>query len=117
MNIIIRILLSSLGVLIADYILPGVEVKDFFSAFVTAVILGVLNWTIRPILILFTIPLTVFSLGLFLFVINALIILMVDWIVPGFQVDGFWWALLLSLVLTILNSFFKDISGSKNVQK
>ena len=114
MSLVIRLALSALGVLIAAYILPGVDVDGFFAAIVVSIILGILNWTVKPLLILFTLPLTVVTLGLFLLVINALIILLANAIVPGFQVDGFWWALLFSLVLTVLNSFFQDISGNKN---
>ncbi|MEQ8715918.1 MAG: phage holin family protein [Cyclobacteriaceae bacterium] len=113
MSLVIRLVLSAVGVLIAAYIIPGVDVDGFFAAIVVSVILGILNWTVKPLLILFTLPLTFLTLGLFLLVINALIILLADAIVPGFQVDGFWWALLFSLVLTVLNSFFQDLSGEK----
>lgn len=113
MSLIIRLVLSAVGVLIAAYILPGVNVDGFFAAIVVSVILGILNWTIKPLLILFTLPLTFLTLGLFLLVINAGIILLADVVVPGFEVDGFWWALLFSLVMTVLNSFFQDISGEK----
>lgn len=113
MSLVIRLVLSALGVLIAAYILPGVFVDGFFAAIVVSIILGILNWTVKPLLILFTLPLTFLTLGLFLLVINALIILLADAVVPGFTVDGFWWALLFSLVLTVLNSFFQDISGDK----
>lgn len=116
MSLIIRLVLSAVGVLIAAYVLPGVNVDGFFAAIVVSVILGILNWTVKPLLILFTLPLTFLTLGLFLLVINALIILLADSIVPGFQVEGFWWALLFSLVLTVLNSFFQDISGEKRNQ-
>lgn len=113
MSLVIRLVLSALGVLIAAYILPGVSVDGFFAAIVVSIILGILNWTVKPLLILFTLPLTFLTLGLFLLVINALIILLANSIVPGFQVEGFWWALLFSLVLTVLNSFFQDLSGEK----
>ncbi|MEQ9301941.1 MAG: phage holin family protein [Cyclobacteriaceae bacterium] len=113
MSLVIRLVLSALGVLIAAYILPGVNVDGFFAAIVVSIILGILNWTVKPLLILFTLPLTFLTLGLFLLVINALIILLANSIVPGFEVEGFWWALLFSLVLTVLNSFFQDISGEK----
>lgn len=113
MSLVIRLVLSAVGVLIAAYIIPGVDVDGFFAAIVVSVILGILNWTVKPLLILFTLPLTFLTLGLFLLVINVLIILLADAIVPGFQVDGFWWALLFSLVLTVLNSFFQDLSGEK----
>ena len=113
MSLVIRLVLSAVGVLIAAYLLPGVNVDGFFAAIVVSVILGILNWTVKPLLILFTLPLTFLTLGLFLLVINALIILLANAIVPGFQVEGFWWALLFSLLLTVLNSFFQDLSGKK----
>ena len=113
MSLVIRLVLSAVGVLIAAYILPGVNVDGFFAAIVVSVILGILNWTVKPLLILLTLPLTFLTLGLFLLVINAIIILLANSIVPGFQVEGFWWALLFSLVLTVLNSFCQDLSGEK----
>lgn len=113
MNFIIRLLLSAVAVIIVSYLLPGVYVEDFLSAVIIALILGVLNQIVKPILIILTIPLTVLSLGLFLLVINALIILIADAIVPGFSVDGFWWSLLCSLLLSLTNALLTDISGTK----
>ena len=110
MNILVKILLSSIAVIIASYLLPGVYVDDFITAVIVAVLLALLNSSVKPLLILFTIPLTVFTLGLFLLVINALIILMADAIVPGFEVYGFWWALIFSLVLSLINALLSDIS-------
>jgi len=110
MNILVKILLSSLAVIIASYLLPGVYVDDFITAVIVAVLLSLLNATVKPLLILLTIPLTVFTLGLFLLVINALIILMADGIVPGFEVHGFWWALIFSLLLSLINALLTDIS-------
>ncbi|MEQ6165616.1 MULTISPECIES: phage holin family protein [unclassified Ekhidna] len=110
MNILVKILLSSIAVIIASYLLPGVYVDDFITAVIVAVLLALLNSSVKPLLILFTIPLTVFTLGLFLLVINALIILMADAIVPGFEVYGFWWALIFSLLLSLINALLSDIS-------
>ncbi len=112
MSLLIRLVLSGLAVVVGAYILPGVNVDGFLTAVVVAVILALLNVTIKPLLVILTIPLTVVTLGLFLLVINSLIILLADWIVPGFEVDGFWWALLLSLVLTVLNALFSDLNKS-----
>ena len=113
MKWIIKILVSSLAVLIGAYLLPGVNVDSFWSAFWVALVLSLLNVTIKPLLILFTIPITLVSLGLFLLVINSLIILMADYFVDGFQVDGFWWALLFSIVLSLINSMFSELNKDK----
>jgi putative membrane protein len=99
MNMIVRILLSGLAVFIAAYVLPGVHVEHFGYALLVAGVLALVNILVKPLLVLFTIPLTLLTLGLFLLVINALMILLVDYfITPGFTVDGFWWALVFSNV-------------------
>ena len=85
----------------------------FFAAIIIAVVLSLLNFVVKPILVILTIPLTVVTLGLFLLVINALIILMADSIITGFYVDGFWWALLFSLVMSLTNALLIDLSGGK----
>lgn len=112
MNFLVRLILSALAVIIVSYVLPGVYVDGFFVALVLALVLSILNFVVKPILILFTIPLTVLTLGLFLLVINALIILMASAIVPGFVVDGFWWALLFSLLLSLTNALLTDLSDT-----
>lgn len=104
MNFLVRLLLSAVAVLVTAYVLPGIQVDNFLSAFILAVVLAVLNVTLRPLMIIITIPLTFLTLGLFLLVINALVILAAEAFTPGFHVDGFWWALLFSLILSILNS-------------
>lgn len=114
MNFLVRLLLSSLAVIIVSYLLPGVYVEGFLAAVIVALILSLLNLTVKPLLIILTIPLTVFTLGLFLLVINALMILLADAIVPGFAVTGFWWALLFSLLLSLTNALLSDISGARS---
>ncbi|HAW21470.1 MAG TPA: hypothetical protein DCX14_14910 [Flavobacteriales bacterium] len=108
----LRIAINTIAVLAAYYLLNGVHVDGVGYAIIVAVVISLLNVIVRPLLILLTIPATVLSLGLFLFVINACIILIADWIIDGFSVDGFWWALLFSLIATIvksaLNAFTKD---------
>lgn len=114
MNGITRFLISGLSVLLAAYLLPGVHVEHYGYALLVALVLAVVNFIVKPILILFTIPITVMTLGLFLLVINALMILLVDYfITPGFLVDGFWWALAFSLILSVLNSLFSDLTKDK----
>ena len=93
----------------SSYLLPGVHITGFLSAVVLALVLAVLNTIVKPILIFLTIPVTILTLGLFLLVINALLILLAGVIVPGFIVDGFWWALLFSLVLSITTAILDMI--------
>ena len=111
---ILRFLLTGLAVVLAAYILPGVSIEDYWSALIVAFVLAIANVIVKPILIILTIPLTIFTLGLFLLVINAIIILLVDYFVPGFHVDGFWWALAFSLILSVLNSMFSDLVKEKD---
>jgi putative membrane protein len=113
MNEILRFLLSGLAVLLTSYLLPGVHVRHYGYALLAALIISIFNMLIKPILIVLTIPITVFTLGLFLLVINAVIILLVEAVVPGFAVDGFWWALAFSLILAVFNSMISDISKER----
>jgi len=105
----VNLIVSTLAVLISAYILPGIKVDGFLTALIVAVVLGIVNMIIRPILLLLTFPLTILSLGLFYFVINALMVLLVSAIVPGFKVSGFFWALIFSLVLSIVSSFLNSL--------
>ncbi|MEM0939057.1 MAG: phage holin family protein [Bacteroidota bacterium] len=115
MNFFTRLLLSSVAVIIATYLLPGIAITGnsldaFITSFIVAIIISLLNVTIKPILIIFTIPITVVTLGLFLLVINAFVIMIVSTIVPGFIVDNFWWALIFSILLTVINALLTDLS-------
>jgi putative membrane protein len=102
MPLIMRWLAYTLAVGIAAYILPGIQLDGVFAALVTAMILGLVNGFVRPILFIFTLPLTILTLGLFTFVLNALMVLFTAAIVPGFHVAGFWWALIFSLLLSVV---------------
>jgi putative membrane protein len=104
MNLIIRILLTAVAVVILAKFLPGVTVEGFTSAIIVAVVLGLLNIIVKPILVILTLPITVVTLGLFLLVINGCIILMANSFIDGFTVNGFWIALLFSLLLSLLQS-------------
>lgn len=104
MNVILRLVATALLVMLLSYFLPGVGVDGFFSALVVAVVLGLLNLFIKPILVLFTLPVTVLTFGLFLLVINALMIMLVDYLVDGFRVTSFLTAFLFSLILSIVQS-------------
>lgn len=110
MNFLAKILLSSIAVIIASYLLPGVVVDGFINAVVIALLLSLLNVTVKPLLVILTIPITVITLGLFLLVINALIILIADAIVNGFEVLNFWWAVIFSLLLSLINSLLADLN-------
>jgi putative membrane protein len=105
MNFLIRILISALVAFGLSYILSGVHMDTFVTALLVGLVLAVLNALVKPILVLLTLPITIVTLGLFLFVINALIILLCDKLIDGFKVDGFWWALLFSILLSIVSSF------------
>ncbi len=106
MKVIIRLLVYTGAVLLTAWLLPGVTIDKFTTALMVAIALAILNTFIRPVLIFLTIPVTILTLGLFLLVINALIIMLIGKIVPGFVVDGFWWALLFSVILSIIASLF-----------
>lgn len=114
MNWMIRLLISGLSVLLAAYVLPGIDVTHYGWALLVAVVLGLVNIFVKPVLVFLTIPVTLITLGLFLLVINALMILLVDRLVsPGFTVNGFWWALAFSLILSVFNSLFGDLLTEK----
>ena len=104
MNIIMRIIVTSIIAFGLSYILSGIHFESFWGAIIFAVVLAILNAIIKPLLVILTFPITLLTLGLFLFVINALIILLADNLIGGFEVDGFWWALLFSLLLSLLTS-------------
>lgn len=104
MNILLRLLVTSLAAFAAAKLLPGIHIDGFWSAIVLAIVLGLLNVILKPLLIIFTLPITVITFGLFLLVINAFIILIASSLIGGFHVDGFGWALLFSIVLSIFTA-------------
>lgn len=110
MEILISWLVSALAILVTAYVLPGVHIASIFTALVTAVVLGIINSILKPILLLLTLPINILTLGLLTFVINALLVMLAAQIVPGFHVDGFLWALAFSIVLSIINSFLGNLS-------
>jgi putative membrane protein len=114
MNILLRIVISAVVAFGLSYVLSGVHIDTFVTALVLAVVLGLLNIFVKPLLIILTLPITIFTFGLFLFVINALIILLASKFVSGFRIDGFWWALLFSLLLSVLTSFLYKTSVKNN---
>ena len=103
MRVLINWFVTTVVILISAYLLPGVAVRGIGAAVVAALVLGLINAFIKPILIILTLPLNILTLGLFTFVLNALLVLLTSAIVPGFYVRNFWWALLFSLVFSIVS--------------
>lgn len=114
MNIIIRLLINALIIMGLAWALPGIGVESYWTALIVALILGLLNIFVKPILVILTIPVTILTLGLFLFVINALIIMLAGYMIDGFTVNGFWWALLFSILMTVLNSVLEGSRRDKD---
>ena len=109
---ILRFLLTAVAVVILSKVLPGIGVDGYISAVVVAVVLGLLNFFIKPLLVILTLPVTILTLGLFLIVINGIIILLAGKLIDGFRVDGILYAIvfsfLLSILQSLLHSFLKE---------
>ncbi|MBL8327196.1 MAG: phage holin family protein [Rubrivivax sp.] len=101
MKLIVRWLLLASALLLVAYLYPGVQVASFGAALIAAFVLGIFNTLVRPLLVLLTLPVTLLTLGLFLFVINALMFWAAAWALAGFNVDGFWAALIGSLLYSV----------------
>lgn len=102
-GLLIRWIVLTLAILLAAWLLPGITVGGPFSAFCAAAALGILNALFRPILLLVTLPLNILTLGLFTFVINALMLMMASGVIGGLHVAGFWWAVLGSLIISTVS--------------
>lgn len=102
-------LISVLAVYVAAWLLPGVHLNGFWSSVGLTLVLALLNTLVKPILVLFTIPVTILTLGLFLLVIDALIVMLASRLLSGFSVDNFWWAILYSIILSVVSSIFNFI--------
>ena len=114
MNLIIRLLITAVVAFLLTKILPGVEFAGFGTAIIFAVVLGLLNLFVKPILSLFGLPLTIITLGLFALVINAAIILIADYFIDGMAVHGFWWAFVFSILLTLVTSLANSMFADKD---
>ena len=112
MKFIAKLLYSAISVLAIAWFLPGVHVDTITIALIVAAVLAFLNAYLKPLLIILTIPLTIFTLGLFLLVINAGIILFTDYLIDGFEVRSFWWALLFSFLLSLATSIFESLDNN-----
>ena len=119
MKIITRWILSTLAVIITAYLLPkeAIFVASFFVALVVAVVLGFLNSIIRPILIILTLPIQLFTLGVFTFIINAALVMLTSSLVSGFYVKNFWWALIFSLVLSLVGAVINHFEPKKDAER
>ncbi|OPY80860.1 MAG: Membrane protein of unknown function [Syntrophorhabdus sp. PtaU1.Bin153] len=111
--LIIHWLVMTASVIIVAYVMPGVMVSGFFSALWVALFLGIVNALLKPLLILVTLPINVLTLGLFTFVINGLLILLASSVIKGFQVSGFWVAVLFSILLSVVNFFLNFLLGTR----
>ena len=113
MKLLLRILLTAALVMVLSYVIKGVVVDEVSTAITVAIVLALLNFFVKPILLLLTLPLTILTLGLFYFVINAIIILLCDHFVDGFEVNGFLTALLFSIILSLSQSLVYKLTEEK----
>ena len=111
MKILAHLLISAVAVFAAAHILPGVTVDGFGTAVVVAIVLGLVNALLRPLLLLLTLPLNIMTLGLFTFVIIGGLVELTSSLVPGFRVANFWWALAFALTLSLINSVLHGLEG------
>lgn len=110
MGLILQILVSSIAVYFTAWLLPGISVKSYGAAILVAIVLGVLNAIVTPVLQFLSLPITILTLGLFALVINALVIMLASWIMgDGFHVSNFWWALLFSVIVSLVSSILGSI--------
>ena len=112
-GIVIRWLILTFAIIVTSYLLDGICVSGFISAFFAAAILSMLNAFFRPILLILTLPINVLSLGFFTFVINALMLLMVSGVIPGFKVSGFWSAVFGSLLISVVSWGLTSFIGER----
>jgi len=113
MNFIIRLLITAAVAYLLSKFLSGVHISDFGTAIVFALVLAFLNAIVKPLLVILTLPITVITMGIFLFIINALIILLADKLIQGIKIDGLLWALIFSLLLSVLSSLLSALFARK----
>jgi putative membrane protein len=111
-SLIVRLMVNTLSVFATAWLLPGIHIEDFMSALVVAIVLAILNVTLKPFLIVITLPFTIVTLGLFLLVINAAVIMLAQNWVDGFSVSSWWWALLFSFVMSFINSILYKLGSN-----
>lgn len=113
MKFLSQLVVSALAFVVASFLFKGVHVDSVFTAIAVAAVLAVLTALVKPILFILTIPITIVTLGLFLLVINAAMIMLASEIVPGFHVSGFWTAFFFSIILTLINSVFNALGNEE----
>jgi putative membrane protein len=111
-SVLTKILIGGISVLIADYLLSGVSVDSWVTAFVLAGVIILINFTLKPLMIILTFPITLITFGLFLLVINATVVLMAEYFISGFTVASFWWAMGFAIVLSLINGIFGNSLNS-----
>ncbi|MFY1045677.1 phage holin family protein [Chryseobacterium sp. GP-SGM7] len=114
MNILIRLFITAIVAFLLTKILPGVHFDGFGGAVIFAIVLGILNLILKPILSLFGLPLTIITLGFFALVINAVIILVADYFIDSMEVGGFWWAFIFSIALSVITSLANSMFSDKD---
>lgn len=105
----VTILVNAVSIFVAAYLLKGVEVKNFLHALLAAIVITLLNFFIKPILEFISFPVTFLTLGLFIWVINTIIVMLADWLLSGLKIKSFWWALAFAIVIAIINSIIFKI--------
>lgn len=109
MTLLLVWILNAVALLVVAYILPGISVASFGSALIAALVLGLLNTLVKPLLVILTLPITIVTLGLFLLVLNALVFWLAGSILKGFQVNGFWWAVIGALVYSLVSGLLSSL--------
>ena len=115
MNIFLKWIIYALAVMLVAWLVPGISVDGFWSAMVAMLIIALINAVIRPLIMFVTLPINFLTLGIFTFVINALLLLLAGYVTPGFAVDGFWSALIGSLLLSLISIPINSIDGKRDI--
>ena len=113
MTLLLVWILNAVDLLVVAYVLPGIVVASFWSAMWAALVLGLINMLVKPLFVLLTLPITIVTVGLFLFVVNALMFWLAGSILKGFQVNGFWWALIGALLYSLISGFLTNLINNK----
>jgi putative membrane protein len=103
MEFLLSLLVSAVAIVITAYVLPGIDVKGFDRALIAALLLALANAVVKPIMVILTLPITIVTLGLFLLVINALVVMLVSKLMTGFQIKSFGWAFVFAILLSLVN--------------
>lgn len=117
MRFLVRLVVNGVAVLVATYLIPGLQVADATTGFIAGIVLGLVNAIVRPILIILTLPFTLLTLGLFIFVVNAICLALAAWLVPGFHVSGFLSAFFGALVITLVSWLLNGILFDKDAER